>query len=291
MSSAAQALPRRRRLVRSMRTERRIRHWTLRGAAIVYLAAFIAIPAAAVIQRGYEDGLVNFRDAMASTGAWEAIVLSLWTAVVAAVVNGFFGTMLAFALVRYRFPGRAIVSSIVDLPLAIPTLVTGVMLVAIYGPTTPIGKALEGVGIQVAFAKLGVLLALIVVTLPFVVRTVQPVLQELDEAEEEAAATLGATAWTTFRRIILPALRPAIAAGSLLVFARCLGEFGSVAIVSGNIPGDTVTAPIFIFQLTSQFRPEQAAAVATVLFAISFVVVLVTTRIILPREAKEEEAE
>ncbi len=290
MSSAAQTIPRRRRLVRSMRTERRIRHWTLRGAAIVYLVAFIAIPAAAVIQRGYEDGLTNFSDAMASPGAWQAIWLTLWTSAVAAVVNGLFGTMLAFALVRYRFPGRGALSALVDLPLAIPTLVTGVMLVAIYGPNTPIGRALDGVGIQVAFAKLGVLLALLVVTLPFVVRTVMPVLQELDEAEEEAAATLGAGAWTTFRRIILPALRPAIAAGSLLVFARCLGEFGSVVLVSGNITGDTLTAPVFIFQLANQFKPEQAAAVATLLFVISFVVVLVTTRLILPRSTQAEDA-
>ena len=290
MSSAAQTIPRRRRLVRSMRTERRIRHWTLRGAAIIYLVAFIAIPAAAVIQRGYEDGLTNFSDAMASPGAWQAIWLTLWTSAVAAVVNGLFGTMLAFALVRYRFPGRGALSALVDLPLAIPTLVTGVMLVAIYGPNTPIGRALDGVGIQVAFAKLGVLLALLVVTLPFVVRTVMPVLQELDEAEEEAAATLGAGAWTTFRRIILPALRPAIAAGSLLVFARCLGEFGSVVLVSGNITGDTLTAPVFIFQLANQFKPEQAAAVATLLFVISFVVVLVTTRLILPRSTQAEDA-
>jgi sulfate transport system permease protein len=153
------------------------------------------------------------------------------------------------------------------------------MLVALYGPASPIGRAMEGAGIEVVFARLGILLALLVVTLPFVVRAVQPVLLELDPAEEEAAQTLGASGWTTFRRIVLPAIRPAIAAGALLVFARSLGEFGSVVIVSGNITGRTLTAPVLIFQLASQFKPEQAAAVASVLFAISFGTVLITTRL------------
>ncbi len=130
------------------------------------------------------------------------------------------------------------------------------------------------------FTPLGILLALCVVTLPFVVRSVQPVLQELDPAEEEAAATLGAGAWTSFRRVVFPAIRPAIVGGTLLTFARCIGEFGSVVLVSGNRPGETLTAPVFIFQLTSQFRPEEAAAVATLLFAISFVLVLVTARLL-----------
>jgi sulfate transport system permease protein len=158
----------------------------------------------------------------------------------------------------------------------------------LYGPNTPVGQALSGVGIHVVFAQLGVLLALLVVTLPFVVRTVQPVLLEIDAAEEEAAATLGASAWTTFRRIVLPALRPAIAAGGLLVFARSLGEFGSIVVMSGNIPGRTLTVPVLISQLASQFKPDQAAAIASVFFAISFVVVLATTRLI---RTRKEEAE
>jgi sulfate transport system permease protein len=211
------------------------------------------------------------------------VALTLVTAAAAAVINAAFGTLLACVLVRYRFPGRRVLSAVVDLPLAIPTVVTGVMLVALYGPRSPVGRVPAAAGVPVVFAELGVLLALLVVTLPFVVRTVQPVLLELDPAEEEAAATLGAGPWLTVRRVVLPAIRPAIAAGALLVFARSIGEFGSVVIVSGNVTGRTLTAPVLIFQLAAQFRPDQAAAVSTVLFAISFVLVLLTTRLARPR--------
>src|SRR6266545_3336413 len=170
------------------------------------------------------------------------------------------GTLLAYVLVRFRFPGRGVLSGISDLPFAIPTLVTGVMLVALYGPNSPVGGFLDHHGVKVVFATPGIVLALLFVTLPLVVRTVEPVLLELDPAEEEAARVLGATSLTTFRRIVLPAIRPAIAAGALLTFARALGEFGAIVIVSGNLTGRTLTAPVFIFQLVSQFHPEQAAA-------------------------------
>ncbi len=287
MGSAAQTVPRKRTL--RAPTARRLRHWTLRGAAITYLVAMIVVPVAAIITKGFSNGLDTFRAAMASPGAWAAIRLTLTTSALAAIINAIFGTMLAYILVRYRFRGRGALSAIVDLPFAIPTLVTGVMLVAIYGPNTPIGKAFGSIGIQLIFSKLAVLLALCVVTLPFVVRTVQPVLLELDTAEEEAAQVLGASAWKTFRSVVMPAIRPAIAAGALLAFARGLGEFGSIVFVSGNLTNKTMTAPYFIFQLTTQFKPEEAAAVATLLFAISFVLVLVTSRLV-RTERKEAEA-
>ena len=283
MASAAQALRRRRFRVSNL-TGIRIRQYGLRSLALVYLVAMIVVPLIAIIQKGFADGLVSLRAGMASLGAWDAIWLTLTASAATAIINGVFGTMIAYALVRYRFRGRELLDAIVDLPLAIPTLVTGVMLRVLYGPLTPVGHFLGGFGIKVVFAKLGVLVALLVVTLPFTVRTVQPVLLELDVAEEEAAATLGASPWAVFRKIVLPALRPAIAAGSLLVFARSLGEFGSVVLVSGNFPGRTLTAPVFIYQLNNQFKPEQAAAVATVLFAVSFVVVLATTRLIRTRK-------
>ena len=288
MSSAAQTVSRPRAWSVSSRTGTRIRQWSLRGAAIVYLGAMIALPVAAVIQAGFENGLGNLRDAVTSPGATEAIVLTLWMSAATAVINAFFGTLIAFALVRFHFPGRGVLNAIVDLPLAVPTLVTGVMLLVLYGPSTPLGRALTGTPLQVVGAKFGILLALLVVTLPFVVRTVQPVLQELDIAEEEAAATLGARAWKTFRTIIFPAIRPAVMTGALLTFARSLGEFGSVVVVSGNITGRTLTAPVLISQLAGQFKPEQASAVATVLFLISFVVVLVTTRLMRTRKEESE---
>lgn len=279
MAVAAQEIPHTKRVLTGNRVATLSRRWGLRGVAVVYLCAMIAVPAVAIVVEGYGEGLASLKSAMATSGAWEAIRLTLATSAAAAVVNAIFGTLLAYILVRYRFRGRGVLSAIVDLPFAIPTLVTGVMLVALYGPTSPVGQALEGVGIKVVFAQLGILLALLVITLPFTVRTVQPVLLELDTAEEEASTTLGATSWTTFRRIVFPALRPAITAGFLLTFARCLGEFGSIVVVSGNISGRTLTAPVFIFQLAGQFKPAEASAVATVLFSISFALVLITTRL------------
>ncbi|MCI0635070.1 MAG: sulfate ABC transporter permease subunit CysT [Actinobacteria bacterium] len=260
--------------------------WGLRGVALLYLGLMIALPAIAVITHGFSDGLQSLRSALEAPGAREAIRLTLFLAGVTAVINVVFGTIVAYVLVRYEFPGRGLLSTVVDIPFAIPTLVTGVMLRALYGPNSPIGGFLEGNGIHVIFAQLGILLALLFVTLPLVVRTVQPVLLELDENEEEAARVLGATRWYTFRRVVLPKLRAGIAAGGLLAFARAIGEFGAVVIVSGNIVGKTLTAPVLIFQLASQFKPEEAAAVATLLFGISFVLVLVTERLVRGKAAR-----
>jgi sulfate transport system permease protein len=257
-----------------------LRHVGLRGAAILYLVAMVAVPVAAIVTKGFGEGLGSFRSALTIPAAWAAIRLTLITSAAAALINAIMGTALAWVLVRYRMPGRRILSSVVDLPMAIPTLVTGVMIVTLYGPNGSVGRVLERLGIQVVFTPLGILLALCVVTLPLVVRSVQPVLQELDIAEEEAAATLGATPWVSFRRVVVPAIRAAVVGGTLLTFARCLGEFGSVVLVAGNRPGETLTAPVFIFNLANQFRAEEAAAVATMMFAISFVLVMVTTRLL-----------
>jgi sulfate transport system permease protein len=288
MAVAAQTLGKPRRRVLPARTAKGLRHLALRGTAITYLVLMVAIPFAAIIAKGFGDGVATFRAAMSNPGAWEAVRLTLVTSAVAAILNALFGTILAYVLVRYRFRGRGLISSVVDLPFAIPTLVTGVMLLTLYGPNSPVGRVLDGVGLGVAFTKFGILIALMVVTLPFVVRTVQPVLLELDPAEEEAAMVLGASPWVTFRRIVMPAIRPAIAAGALLAFARAIGEFGSVVLLSGNRTGDTLTAPVFIFQLANQFKPEEAAAVATMLFAISFVLVLVVNRLVQVGRKTEE---
>ena len=233
-----------------------------------------------IITKGFENGLQAFHDALSAPGARDAIELTIVLALVTAVVNVLFGTLIAYVLVRYEFRGRDALSTIVDIPFAIPTLVTGVTLRALYGPASPIGSWLEGHGIHVIFAQAGILLALLFVTLPLVVRTVQPVLLEIDETEEEAARVLGATRWMTFRKVVLPKLRAGIAAGGLLAFARAIGEFGAIVIVSGNIIGKTLTAPVLIFQFASQFRTDEAAAVATLLFGLSFVLVLVTERLL-----------
>ena len=252
----------------------------LRAVAIFYLGLAVVLPIVAVLSHGFADGLRSLQAALASPGAAAAIKLTLITSVGAALLNAVFGTLIAYVLVRFRFPGRSFFSAIVDLPFAIPTLVTGVMLVALYGPASPLGGWLEAHGVHIVFAPLGILLALTFVTLPFVVRSVQPVLLELDPAEEEAARVLGAGGWTTFRKVVFPALRGAIVGGALLSFARAIGEFGAVVIISGNLTGRTLTAPVFIFQLTGQFRTADAAAVASVLFGISFLLVIVTDRIL-----------
>jgi sulfate transport system permease protein len=253
--------------------------WSLRGVALLYLGLFILLPVAAILQRGFDGGLTNLGDALGSFGAWNAIRLTLTMAALTAIINGILGTLLAYVLVRVKFPGRSLLSTIVDLPFAVPTLVAGVMLVALYGPNSPIGGWFEDHGIQIVFAPLGILLALLFVTLPLTVRSVQPVLLELDPAEEEAARVLGAGRWTTFRKVMFPALRPAIAAGALLTFARGLGEFGAIVFVSGNIPNKTLTAPVLISQLILA-SPPQAAAVSAVLFGLAFLLVLVTEKLL-----------
>ena len=214
MSDAAQAVGTRSATVRSRdRTVAALRHLGLRGAAFVYLGAFVVIPVAAVVTRGFSGGFASLREALAIPHAWHAIWLTLITSGLASILNAVMGVALAWVLVRFRFPGRNTLSSLVDLPLAIPTLVTGLMIATLYGPNGAIGKALDSIGLQVIFTPVGILLVLCVVTLPLVVRNVQPVLQELDPAEEEAAATLGAGGWTTFRRVVFPRSGPQLSAG------------------------------------------------------------------------------
>ncbi len=286
MSSAAQTIGRRSGLVGiPHRMVAVLRHIALRGAAFIYLGALVVMPVVAIVTKGFGDGFATFTHAMAVPGAWAAIRLTLVTATLVAAINAVTGTTLAWVIVRYRFPGRGVLSAVVDLPLAIPTLVWGVMILVLYGPNSILGRAFDALGITVLFTPLAIVLALCTVTLPFVVRNVQPVLLELDEAEEEAAATLGASRPATFRRVVFPAIRSAVIAGTLLTFSRCLGEIGSVILVSGNRTGRTLTAPVFIFSLTSQFRVAEAAAVATFLFAISFVLVLATGRLVKQRGA------
>jgi sulfate transport system permease protein len=240
----------------------------------------VALPTAAVVSRGFGDGLGALKDALASPGAHQALTLTIATATLTAVVNAVFGTVIAYVLVRYRFVGRGLVSTLVDIPFAIPTLVTGIMLVALYGPSSLVGGFFADHGIKIIFARPGILIALLFVTLPLVVRTVQPVLLEMDLAEEEAARVLGASRWTTFRKVLLPHVRSGVVAGGLLSFARAMGEFGAVVILSGNLLNKTLTAPVFVWQLLSQFKPDDAAAVATMLFGLSFLLVLVTERLI-----------
>jgi sulfate transport system permease protein len=235
--------------------------------ATAYLSLIVLIPLAAVVARSLDGGLSGFWDAVSGPEAWAAIRFTLLVSAVVVVINAVTGTIIAWVLVRDEFRGKRFVNAIIDLPFALPTIVAGLTLLALYGPKGP-------VGINVAFTRAGVLLALLFVTLPFVVRSVQPVLLELDREMEDAAASLGAGPITVFRRIILPNLRPAILSGVGLGFARAVGEFGSVVLISGNLPFKTEVASVFVFGQIESDRPTTAAAVSVLLLVISFLLLL-----------------
>lgn len=249
--------------------------WGLRVTAITYLLLVIVTPLSAVLANGFGRGLDVFVRDVTSPVAFAALKLTIIVAVVTTLINAVMGTLTAYALVRYDFPGRALLNGVVDLPFAIPTLVTGVMLVVLYGPQQLIGQWLLANGIEVIFAPPGIVLAMLFVTYPFVVRTVQPVLIGAEIRQEEAAFSLGAGKWTAFRRILLPTLAPALVSGCLLTFARALGEFGSVVIVAGNIPNVTLTAPVHIYGQIESQNQQGASAMSTVLLALSFVLMMI----------------
>src|SRR5215469_5821927 len=218
----------------------------LRAAALIYLAVMLVIPLVVILHDGFSQGLAALWQAITLPVARSALLLTLWTAALMAIVNAVMGTLTAFVLVRYSFPGRALVNAVVDLPLAIPTLVTGVMLVELLGPQQAAGAWLNrSLGISVIFAPPGIIVALLFITFPFVVRAIQPVLESLDREPEAAAATLGASPWTIFRRVTLPAIALPLLSGTLLSFARGIGEFGAIVIVAGNIPFHTQTAAVY----------------------------------------------
>jgi len=249
--------------------------WGLRGAAAAYLGVMIALPVAAVVHAGFEEGFLRFWGSVTDPIALAALRLTLMTAGVTTLINSVMGTLAAYVLVRHDFPGRRILNALIDLPFAIPTLVTGVMLVVLYGPQGPVGSWFVAHGVDIVFARPGIVLALLMVTYPFVVRSVQPVLLAMELDQEEAAYTLGASRWITFWKVLFPAIFPAIVTGALLTFARAIGEFGSIVIVSGNIPGRTLTAPVHVFGLIESDNTMGASAMSVLLLSLSFVLVLV----------------
>jgi sulfate/thiosulfate transport system permease protein len=246
----------------------------LRATAILYLGLFILIPVAVIARRGLAGGLSQMARALAHPVARSALLLTLETAAIMAAINAVMGTLVAYVLVRYRFPGRKILNLLIDLPFSIPTLVAGLMIVVLFGPEAPLGRAFASAGVQILYAPPAIVLALLFVTLPIVVRAVEPVLEEVDIAEEEAAATLGAGPLYTFRKVVLPTISPAIVAGTLLSFARALGEFGSIVVVAGNLPKRSLTASVFVFGEVESGNSEGASAMSLVLVAISFLVLL-----------------
>jgi len=234
---------------------------------MAYLSIVALIPLAALVVRSMDGGLDTFWNAVTNDQAVAALRLTLIASVIVVVVNAVTGTLIAWVLVRDEFPGKGIVNSLIDLPFALPTIVAGLTLLAFYGPDSP-------VGVNLAFTKVSVAVALLFVTLPFVVRAVQPVLLELDTEMEEAAESLGAGKATVFRRIVLPNLAPAILAGGGLAFARAVGEFGSLVLITGMLPFDTEAASVFIFGRVESDDPIGASAVSVVLLVAALVVLL-----------------
>ncbi|MGW8249654.1 MAG: sulfate ABC transporter permease subunit CysT [Anaerolineales bacterium] len=250
--------------------------WALRTAAVTYLTLMLIIPLAVIFQDGLRAGLGGLWQQVSMPIAWSALKLTLWTSALMMVINTVMGTLAAYVLVRYEFPGKALLNSLIDVPLAIPTLVTGVMLVVLFGPQQALGAWLkEELGFSIIFAPPGIILALLFITFPFVVRAVQPVLIDLDQTQEEAAATLGATGWTIFRRITLPPLILPLASGGLLSFARAIGEFGAIVIVAGNIPLYSQTAAVYVLGEVESENRLGASAVSIVMVAIAFSLMLI----------------
>jgi sulfate/thiosulfate transport system permease protein len=235
------------------------------AAVSLYVVLLVAVPLAALVHAAFADGLGSLLETVRAPVARAALWLTTWTALVIAVFNALLGTATAWVLVRYRFPGRAALSALVDLPFAIPTLVAGMMLAVLYGHDSLIGSRFAALGVQLIFAPPGIVLALAFVTLPFVIRAVDPVLMEVDPAEEEAALVLGAGPWRAFRTVYLPAIAPAALSGAIRSLGRAMGEFGSIVVVAGNIPFETLTAPIWVYGEIESGSPRAAAAVSVVL--------------------------
>jgi len=236
-----------------------------RGIVLTWLSLIVLIPLGAVVLRSTDDGLSAFWNAISEPEAVAAIKLTVIASLIIVAINAVMGTLIAWVMVRDDFRGKRLVNSIIDLPFALPTIVAGLTLLALYGEDSP-------VGISVTYTRVAVGLALLFVTLPFVIRAVQPVLHEIDEEMEEAAASLGASNTRIFRSIILPNLTPAIVAGCALAFARAIGEFGSLVLITGNIPFDTQVASVYIFGRIESDNTTAAAAVSVLLLVIAVLV-------------------
>ncbi|HYO74179.1 MAG TPA: sulfate ABC transporter permease subunit CysT [Archangium sp.] len=244
------------------------------GLSWLYLGLIVLLPLSGLFLKTFSLSWAQFWDTVASPRVLAAYRLSFGAAFLAALLNAVFGLLVAWVLVRYRFPGKALVDALVDLPFALPTAVAGLTLTTLYSRNGWYGQHLEALGIQVAFTPVGIVIALTFIGLPFVVRTVQPVLEDIDADVEEAAATLGATPWQVFTRVLFPSVMPALLSGFTLAFARAIGEYGSVVFISGNMPMKTEITPLLIITRLEQYDYAGATAIAGVMLAASFALLL-----------------
>jgi len=246
------------------------------GYTIFYLTLIVLIPFSGLLVKTFSGGWEHFFKSITDPRVVASYYVSFGISLVAALVNGVFGVIAAWVLVRYRFPGRKILDAMVDLPFALPTAVAGIALTTLYARNGLVGAELAPFGIKVAYTQLGIFVALTFIGLPFVVRTVQPVIQDLSADVEEAAATLGANRWQTFWRVILPALLPSILTGVVLAYGRAVGEYGSVVFIAGNLPFKTEITPLLIISKLEQFDYSGAAAVGFVMLVASFGILLLS---------------
>ncbi len=244
------------------------------GITMTMLSILVIVPIGALLFRGVNIGAADIWRTIGTERVWAALRLSFGISFLAALFNLAFGLTLAWVLARYRFPGKRLVDAAVDLPFALPTAVAGIALTALYAPNGVFGQLLAPLGIKVAYTPLGIFVALVFVSLPFVVRTVQPVIEEIESEIEEASATLGAYRWRTFRRVILPMLAPALMTGFALALARSVGEYGSVIFIAGNLPYQSEIAPLLIVIKLEEFDYNGAIAIAIAMLAISFAMLL-----------------
>jgi sulfate/thiosulfate transport system permease protein len=247
------------------------------GFTMLYLGLFVLVPLSTIFIKAAGLGWDGFWATVTTPRVLAAYRLSFLTAFVAALVNVFFGFLVAWVLVRYRFPGRRLADAIVDLPFALPTAVAGIAFTALYAENGWVGSLLLPLGVKVAYTQLGIAVVLTFIGLPFVVRTLQPVLESLEPEVEEAASSLGATRLATFRRVLFPAIWPALLTGFTLAFARAIGEYGSVVFIAGNMPMKTEIAPLLIMAKLDQFEYEGAAAVSGLMLIVSFILLLTIT--------------
>lgn len=253
-----------------------IRHkgwtWGFRSTVLLYFFALIVLPIFGVYVQSFSAGWSHFAESIVEPIAWKAVLLTIKLGLISTLINVLIGTMIAWVLTKYRFPGRTLLNSLVDLPFALPTAVGGLMILLLLGPGSLIGEAAEKLGFEIVFHQPAIVIAMLFVTFPFVIRAVQPLLEELDPLEEEAAYTLGASKTTTFFKVILPSMLPGIISGGMLAFSRALAEFGAVVLVAGNIPGRTLIASVFIFGEIESDNPAGAAAVSVMLLTLSFLI-------------------
>lgn len=239
---------------------------------MLYFVILIILPIAGIYTQSFSLGWSPFWESISDPLAWKAVLLTVKLAVIATLINMFLGTMIGWVLIRYRFPGRRLLNSLVDLPFALPTAVGGLMILLLLGPNSFVGGLAGRLGIEIVFHEPAIVIAMLFVTFPFVIRAIQPLLEEMDKSEEEAAYTLGATRVKTFFSVIFPTMLPGILSGAMLAFSRGLAEFGAVVLVAGNIPGKTLIASVFIFGEIESNNPQGAAAVSVLLLTLSFLI-------------------